>query len=62
MDRKNFLKTVFRVLLLGILGLIAYATGSRNISAASCEQCPENGNCSLNGNCDKLITFRNGKR
>jgi hypothetical protein len=55
MNRNEFIKKVFRYLLLAILALIAAVTGSRVTLASDCSTCAGKGICRGESDCSQYI-------
>jgi hypothetical protein len=62
MNRTDFLKTLFRYLLFGLLGFIAIFGGSKAVLASNCSSCPGKGICSGETDCEKFSNAKNGKQ
>jgi len=62
MNRTDFLKTLFRYLLFGLLGFIAVFAGSKAVLASDCSSCPGKGICSGKTDCEKFLPEKNGKQ
>jgi len=56
MNRNQFVKVLFRYLLLIFLAVIALITGSRVIMASDCSSCPGNDICHGESDCSQYLS------
>jgi hypothetical protein len=56
MKRSEFLKTVFRYILFGLLAIIAVLTAGKAVTGADCSSCPGKGICAGESDCSKYLS------
>jgi hypothetical protein len=62
LTRPEFLKTVARGLLVALLAFLAISLGSKAVKGNSCTECPGNGICSGETDCNKFLTGKDERR
>jgi hypothetical protein len=61
MNRIEFVKKIIRYLLFGLLGGIAFLTGSRIAAGSDCSSCPGKGICVGESDCSTFLSDKYGR-
>jgi hypothetical protein len=61
MKRADFFKKLIRIILFGILAVIAIILGSKTVSGTDCGSCPGNGICKGESDCSKFLSENYGR-
>ncbi len=56
MDRTEFIRKVFRIIMFAMLAVIAAMLGKRTVTGSNCSTCSGRGICNGNTDCEKYLT------